>query len=85
MRVALVAGISQRNLWNSYSLSLSLSLSGQIFNHKTTLDELLLLLGIATFIQIDFKALFDAFDQQLGESISVITLLVMSFLDTKAL
>ena len=83
MRVALVAGISQRNLWNSYSVSLSLS--GQIFNHKTTLDELLLLLGIATFIQIDFKALFDAFDQQLGESISVITLLVMSFLDTKAL
>ena len=66
-------------------LSLSLSLSGQIFNHKTTLDELLLLLGIATFIQIDFKVLFDAFDQQLGESISVITLLVMSFLDTKAL
>ena len=85
MRVALVAGISQRNLWNSYSVSLSLSLSGQIFNHKTTLDELLLLLGIATFIQIDFKVLFDAFDQQLGESISVITLLVMSFLDTKAL
>ena len=85
MRVALVAGISQRNLWNSYSLSLSLSLSGQIFNHKTTLDELLLLLGIATFIKIDFKVLFDAFDQQLGESISVITLLVMSFLDTKAL